>query len=289
MTPTGETSATTSPGAAAGAEYRSVLVPLDGSELAERALGPAVWAAERFGAGVHLLAAGVSRDEQWWYGRYFDGVAARLPEATVHQSDDRDVAGAILATAADLAPCLVCMGSHGRSRSAAIVGSTFDDVAARTHAPLLAVGPHAETPAGAPPAVLVCLDGDAAAEHSLPVAAGWARRLGTRVLLVTATDPVFLPADAEEGPYGPEHDPDVYMAKVAGRPELAGLDVAWEIIWGPDAPHVGITARLAAGAAGVAVATSHARRGVARATLGSEVANIVRHSPAPVLVLPLPR
>ena len=37
--------------------YRAVVVPLDGSELAERALTPGAWLAERFGAELHLLSA----------------------------------------------------------------------------------------------------------------------------------------------------------------------------------------------------------------------------------------
>ena len=47
--------------------YGAVLVPLDGSELAEHALNPAQRLADRFGAELHIVAADVQRDEAWWY------------------------------------------------------------------------------------------------------------------------------------------------------------------------------------------------------------------------------
>lgn len=272
--------------------YGAVLVPVDGSDLAERALAPAAWLAHRFGAALHRVAAGVTRDQRWWYQNYADELAARYPGSTTHLSDDHDIAGVILATARDLDPCLVCMGTHGRSRQAALIGSTFAAVAARGEAPLLTVGPRAAPHTEPGEArIVVCLDGNAVAEQALPLAASWARTLGMRVSLLTAADPVLVGHSDVTGErrYGPPGDPQAYLDEVGGRAVLAGLDVDTEVLWGPSHPHLGLGEALDRRPAALVVATSHARRGLARAALGSEAARIVRHSPAPVLVQPARR
>lgn len=274
------------------AGYGAVLVPVDGSDLAERALAPAAWLADRFGASLHVVAARVARDERWWYENYANEIAARLPGSTPHVSDERDVAAAVLATAAELDPCLVCMATHGRSRSAAVMGSTFADVAARGEASLVAVGPGAVAHTNEAAArLLVCLDGGPVAEQALPLAAAWARALGLRISLVTATDPILVSRHEAhaDGHYPPDGDPRVYLEAMAARPELRGLEVDREVMWGLAYPHIGIGEHLERHPAALVVATSHARRGVARAALGSEAAKIVHRSPAPVLVQPATR
>ncbi|HEX6420289.1 MAG TPA: universal stress protein [Acidimicrobiales bacterium] len=291
MTSSGETNAA-SPVAATTAQYRAVLVPLDGSEEAERALAPAAWLAERFGAGLHQVAARIARDERWWYENYADEVRAKLPGSEVHLTDGRGVADAILGTAAGLDPCLVCMATHGRSRSAALLGSTFADVAAKGRAPLVAVGPRASAHTNQAAArLLVCLDGGPLAEQAVPLAASWARALDLRVSLVTVTDPILVSrAEAHaDDLYPPDGDPQAYLDAVAARDDLAGLAVDREIMWGLAYPHIGIGEHLERHPAALVVATSHARTGVARAALGSEVAKIVHRSPAPVLVQPAAR
>jgi nucleotide-binding universal stress UspA family protein len=295
MTRTGVPTGATSSAAPAEADYTSVLVPLDGSEPAERALAPARSLAARFGAELHIVAARVNRDESWWYQRYVDGVCERVPDVTSHLSDDPDVAAAIVSAARATDPCLVCMATHGRSRTAAIVGSTFSAVAARTAAPLVAVGRRV-APAGDEPEpedrIVVCLDGDPTAEQALPLAAAWARRLGLRVSLVTATDPVLLRSQlARERSraarrYGPDGDPQAYLGAIARRTVFDGLAVDAQVLWGLAHPHISIGEHLDRHPATLVAATSHARARLARAALGSEAARIIHRSPVPVLVLP---
>jgi nucleotide-binding universal stress UspA family protein len=269
-----------------------VLVPVDGSDLAERGLPPGAWVAGRLGAELHHVTARVSRDERWWYEGYTARLAARYPGTTAHLSDAHDVAGAILATARDLDPCLVCLGTHGRSRQAAVTGSTFAAVAARGVAPLLAAGPRAVPHTDEEAArIVVCLDGHSMAEQALPLAAAWARRLGMRLSLVTASDPVLVADEdlAGEVRYGPTGDPGTYLDELKSRPVLAGLEVDAVVLWALSYPHVAIGEALDRHPAALVVTTSHARRGLARAALGSEAARIVHRSPAPVLVQPASR
>jgi len=298
MTRTGVPTGSASSAAPAEADYTSVLVPLDGSELAERALAPAGSLATRFGAELHIVTARVGRDESWWYQRYVDEVCERVPGVTSHLSDVPDVAAAIVSAARATDPCLVCMATHGRSRTAAIVGSTFSAVAARTAGPLVAVGPSV-VPAGDEPEpddrIVVCLDGEPTAEQVLPLVAACARRLGLSVSLVTAADPILLRSqlarerNRSARRYGPDGDPQAYLGDIARRPIFRGLAVDAQVLWGLAHPHISIGEHLDRHPATLVAATSHARARLARATLGSEAARIIHRSPVPVLVLPARR
>lgn len=159
----------TEPDPVAASDYASVLVPLDGSEAAARALGTARLLVERFGAELHVVAAGLARDERWWYEDYLGRLEAG-PATVAHLSDRQDIAAAMLATARSLDACLVCLATHGRSRLAAMVGSTFADLAGRAGRPVVAVGPHVSPTAVTLDRVAVCLDGEEAAERAVPVA-----------------------------------------------------------------------------------------------------------------------
>jgi nucleotide-binding universal stress UspA family protein len=273
--------------------YASVLVPLDGSEHAERAIGAGWMLTRCFSAGLHVVSAGVDRTERWWYEGYLDRLDPGPGLAARHLHYDPDVPRGILATAQHLAPCLLCLATHGRSRLAAVTGSTFATVAARAKEPLVAVGPH--VPAGRRSDIdrlAVCLDGRAPAESALPVAAGWARTLGACVSLLTVADPALSDShmawDVAAGTnrYLPDGDPQAYLDGLAGQPELAGLEVDTQVLWSTSAPHGAIGDHLDDDAATLAVATTHGRTGLARTALGSEVARIVHRSPGPVLVVP---
>ena len=277
-----------------GTTYAAVLVPLDGSEDAQRAIAAGWMLGRSFGAALHVVTAGVGRAERSWYQGYLDRLDPGPGLAARHLDDDPDVAGGIVATARHLAPCLLCLATHGRSRLAAVTGSTFAAVAARATDPLVAVGPHVAAGRRSDiDRLAVCLDGRAPAESALPVAAGWARTLGACVSLLTVADPAlshshmawdFAAGTAKR--YLPGGDPQAYLAGLAGRPELAGLEVDTQVLWSTSSgPHDAIADHLD-DAATLAVATTHGRTGLARTALGSEVARIVHRSPVPVLVVP---
>jgi nucleotide-binding universal stress UspA family protein len=141
-----------------------VVVPLDGTDGAERALAPAVEMARAFGIPVLLLrvvteqrtgmddrAAGVPTP---WTARatdYLDCVARRLwgiglPAAT-RVVVDRPAAEAIIAEGNS---DLVVMSTHARSPiSRAFLGSVSDKVVRGSHGAVLLVPPHADVDPGA--------------------------------------------------------------------------------------------------------------------------------------------
>jgi nucleotide-binding universal stress UspA family protein len=255
----------------------SVLVPLDGSEEAERALAPARRLAAAFGGAVHVVS-NTRPDDRWWYARYVDQLRERVADTTTHLADELDPAEGVVATARSLDPCIVCVATHGRSRGAGIVGSTFVAIARAGAAPLVAVGPRVGAAAGAdaPGHLLVCLDGSPSSEQALPLAAAWARRLGWPITTVTAADPVLVELDVE-----------AYLEEVARRPELAGMTVGARVLWGMEYPYEMITRCAEREPNALLVATTHARTGLARVAFGSEVARMIHHSPVPVLVQPV--
>jgi nucleotide-binding universal stress UspA family protein len=122
------------------APYRHVLVPLDGSPLAEAVLEPAVRVARASGAAVtlatvrHPAGDGARRD-------YLDHVARWLSAdgltVDVHEVEGTHVARAILQVATDVSADLIAMTTHGRRTLARLVqGSVAADV---LHAVLMAV------------------------------------------------------------------------------------------------------------------------------------------------------
>jgi nucleotide-binding universal stress UspA family protein len=59
-------------------DHRAVLVPLDGSAQAERALGPPDWLADQLGAALHTVVVGYVDDTRWYSG-YVRSLRDRWP------------------------------------------------------------------------------------------------------------------------------------------------------------------------------------------------------------------
>lgn len=171
---------------------RQILVPLDGSALAESVLPAAAALAEGFGARVTLLHIVEERPPDTIHGQphltdadqaqaYLEEVARRPVfrgremevEVHVHRPKEGDVAESVVDHAQELGADLVVLSTHGRS---GLRGFLFGSIAIRAlqrgSSPVLLVNP---TAAGeAPPFVchriLVPLDGTAAHEPALPIA-----------------------------------------------------------------------------------------------------------------------
>lgn len=134
--------------------------------------------------------------------------------------------------------------------------------------------------------LLVPLDGSTLAEAVLPVAAQLVRTLeGTLVLFqvydVPSTD---LPLQVIEAAAEQAH---TYLARVARRPDLAGIPVETQTLGGAAAR--GILDAAQEYRADLLVMSTHGRSGLPRLALGSVAEYVIRHAPLPVLVLRRPR
>ncbi len=246
--------------------FSRLLVPLDGSPDAERALAPALDLASRTGLPLTVLRQTYPGDEE--------AAATYLAELTDRYAGRTDIEtmvvereSAVLAITEGIEPgTLVCMGTHGRGRSEAMLGSVAESVLHALGQPLLLVG--RQVPASATfesGHVVACLDGSHAAEGALAPAEAWSDLLGLPLWLVTVGD--------TDGPAPGE------VAARLGHPghatRIEGDDPAKALA------DLGETLPVA-----LLVMTTHGRTGWRRLTLGSVLAATVRIVQAPVLVVP---
>ncbi len=134
--------------------------------------------------------------------------------------------------------------------------------------------------------ILVPLDGSALAERALPVAARLARASGGKLLLLRVYQVMpseFTPELVVGNDTGDLREARAYLARVSGRADLAGIPIEPVALGGAVAR--AILNMAAAYEADTIVMTSHGRSGFTRRALGSVAEYVVRHTPAPTLVL----
>ena len=291
---------TTFPKRAADPVYRTVLVPLDGSPLADGALPTARALAGRFGATVHTVTVTPSDDELMQ--RQADAARAlgiEPGDPRVHVELDSDVAGAVERCASQLDACLVCLATHGRGRvSGVVLGSTGREIVERLAAPTVVTGPevvvldpddeNASRPLGADH-VIACVDGTPRSELGLPIAAAWAQALGMKLTILTVAEPCPPPVrigDPWRRRHGPNEDADEYVRRLGERWAQEAPDLETVVVYDPISPGDGMKDYLGSHPAGLVVVTSLLRDPVDRLLHGSGAAGIVQTATAPVLVVP---
>lgn len=271
-------------------DHAHLLVPTDGSRLAERAEPVALGLARRLGARTVVIAVAPAERDLGRTAADLAAVAGRLDVA----EDARRIlveprpAHGIVQVARELDRALVCMASHGHGRSAAALGSVAGGVLAELGEPVLLVGPLAAPgPADAP--VVVTVDGSVDAEAPIDLAAEWAATLGVALRIVTVAEPVPAPVGGgvAHRVHGPDGDVGAYLDGLvarAGRP--GGAPVEAVVIDDPIGAGSGLRTWLPDHPAQLIVAGTHARSGLRRALAGSAAAHIVHVSPVPVLLVP---
>lgn len=195
---------------------RSLLVPLDGSQMGEWSLPLATRVARSTGAEIHLAHVHVPYEpdqllsnssfqwegvDMWEYDRrhlseedtYLHRWEERLQGegATVDArvlDDQTPVTEGLVAYAGEVGADLIVMTSHGRSGlRRALWGSVADEMIRKTAVPVLVIHPDREDPLSAVPQtvdhILVPLDGSSLAESVLGPAKELAEATGARLTL----------------------------------------------------------------------------------------------------------
>ncbi|MCU1378837.1 MAG: hypothetical protein JWN29_1820 [Acidimicrobiales bacterium] len=269
----------------------AVVVPLDGSSFSLLALPIADWLAGALDAEIHLLSTVDTVEEIPERERALADV--ELPGRRVRRAVvvDRDPAGEIHETLRRLGSAVACMASHGRGRSAALLGSVAVDVVARGHDPIVVVGPEVDQ-AWPGEGVVAAVDPTSASVVTvLPAALGWGRLLREPVRAVTVAEPVPEPVGA--GPvrrrFGPSGDVEDRLRQVV-EPYASSSPVEVEpvTVWDPIRPADGVVTYLRFNPASLVVVGAHARAGIHHLLDNSEPAVVVRRSVSPVLLVPLP-
>jgi nucleotide-binding universal stress UspA family protein len=266
-----------------------VVVATDGSFFSRRGVLAGEVLAERFGAEVELLSTVASEDETAVREEALAELESWVPSAKCKVVVDRDPAGEIHEELRRLGNALACMASHGRGRSAALIGSVATDVIVRGHDPVVLAGPLVErTPGGR--GVVACVNDDPASATVIPVALRYAELLNEPPIVLTVAEPAPPPVRADRPirrAFGPDGDVEVFLADVVRPFRAQGADMETAAVYDPISPAAGVETYLRDHQAFLLVVASHARGGLARIALGSTAAAIVRHSPSPVLVIPL--
>jgi nucleotide-binding universal stress UspA family protein len=294
--------------------YSKILLPLDGSNLAEQVVPYASALARGLGIGVTLLQAidpdGISVLVDPAHGRYFDAVAAGMRAKALEylKTVAAKLDGASIACEADVGKAadvviergrrdpgmLIAMATRGRSGIQRwAMGSVADKVLHSAANHVLLFRPEDKTGAEPKPlrCVIVPLDGSPLAEKILPHVAELAKKMRLDVILLQA---YMLPLSAcpAEGyvtdfrrlseSFRKEAE-DYLQAKAATLRSLGIEEVATVAAEGPAAEKIIEHAR---GTPDNLIAMcTHGRTGVSRWLLGSVTERVVRHSGDPVLVV----
>jgi nucleotide-binding universal stress UspA family protein len=263
--------------------YESIIVPLDGSTAAERALPIAIALAERCRAVVRLLRI-VGENESIAPAIDYLDDAARSLGSHIHALPPvvmDDAAEGICETVAYASHPLVCMSSHGRGGlGRAALGSVAESVIRQSDQPVLLVGPHVRVEGNLPwETLLGTFDGSSRSEAVLPLAADWAEALGMRLILVNAIEP-----ETEKQMDGFDVLDTNYAKGLLPRVQRPGVESGWDVLHERDAGKA-IVRYAADVSASVIAMTTHGRSGLARLAAGSTTMMVVHEAPCPVLVL----
>lgn len=298
--------------------FRHLLVPLDGSRLAESALPAAGALASRLPARMTLLHVLESAPPQSVHGDRHLGRAAEA-DAYLHGAADwlqvrgvqaetvvlpqaGDVAATIAACGRATGADLIVIATHGRSGVRGLLyGRVAQQVLQRGDVPVLLI-PSSEHGPDQPfvcHTILVPLDGSATAERALPAASTVAGACGAVVLLmwvVPTVDTVsgeraaaarLMPSAAAALLDEEAAEAMRYLGQAAeglGRRDLLVMPVVER----GDPVRVLLDAAARRGADVIVMAT-HGRSGVGAAWAGSVASRIVGAVGRPVLLVPVSR
>jgi nucleotide-binding universal stress UspA family protein len=265
-------------------QIETVVVPLDGSELAARALGPARALADALGARIVLVTThwedGMGAAQQYLADQVDDLSRSRVETIVVH---DRAAPDAIRLETQDPGAVL-CMSTHGRGGLArTVLGSVAEEVIRAADHPVLLVGPNVDASMTIERGILVVgVDGSEASEQSLPTVQRFARLLDLEPWVVQV-----LPAGKRivETPRTAE---SAYVRELARRLVDGHRPACWRVLHALD-PADALAADARRLRATLLAVATHGRTGLGRVVLGSVAVSVVRQSHCPVLVTPARR
>jgi nucleotide-binding universal stress UspA family protein len=291
--------------------YRKLLVPLDGSVLAEHALPIALEIARRADAAIHLIhihvpvaSADPSLDTHVRANEeaYLRGVMQRFRGPASVCLTEEVLDGFVSATLAERAAAagadLVVMTTHGRGPLTRFwLGSVADKLLRITSMPVLLLRPQdgAPGPVSKPflRHILVPLDGSELAEQALEPAIALGALTQADYTLLRVVEPILLPDRHLAGNALRCNDSALvdqlyrgaqgYVERLADRLRARSLHVETRVSINRPAVH-GILEEARTQAPQLIALATHGRSGLARLFLGSVADKVVRGSLVPVLV-----
>lgn len=293
--------------------YRTILVPVDGSKLAERALSLAIPLAEphqatlllvhahapmmplTFGGGAPVgdaaLDAQLERDGRAYVERLVRRTAKLTPVPVEGVFRVGKVVPTLSAVAAERGADLIVMSTHGRGGFQRLwLGSVADALVRHATVPVLLVRgarPTAKRLAGAPPFVrlLVPVDGSPRAERAIDAARALVGAAPSRAVLVHVLHPMSAVAGANL-----KRDPAAevaaeYLEPLARRVATASLEVRIDVRIDANVARALLEA-VEQHDIDLIVMSGQGLSGVQRLLVGSVADKLIRTATVPVLVVP---
>jgi nucleotide-binding universal stress UspA family protein len=296
------------------ARIRSILVPLDGSSVAEQALPVAIAIAEQARCKIKLVLVhqplfGVEPGPAFTKMElamekanrdYLRSVVARYRERLGRTLTSAVLEGPVAATLArygrELSADLMVMTTHGRGGiRRAWLGSVADQVIRTSEVPILVVRAdgHNQTPSVNLGEILVPLDGSPLAEAVLEPVVALARLWDAEISLIQVVSPVILTSDPLL-PFPNGYSDEImrmrreaaqdYIRDVAERLREAGVKASGVAVMGGAVAETLLDLARPERVGLIATATQ-GRGGVRRLVLGSVADKLVRGAEVPVLVV----
>jgi nucleotide-binding universal stress UspA family protein len=258
---------------------QTVIVPLDGSDFALRALPVGTIVARAFDAELLLVSTPMTLEE------HDPGeLPVWLPEAAATTKYERvrsellpehDELTALDRCAARVPEPALCMATRGRGAlGTAVLGSVAQRAVHELGLPTALVGPNCDTEWDVSGPVVVCHDGSVASDAILPIARDWARALGVQVMIVNVSRPrdaatAAAPSAAVERAaefFGDDLVDEEGVQMLSNRHSAAGI---LGLVDDVDASLVALS--------------THGRTAMERLTLGRVSGAVIHASPCPVL------
>lgn len=297
--------------------FKNLLVPLDGSSLAETCLPAAAFLAQKFGASVTLLHVIEHNAPEEIHGQrhladpneadaYLNAMIQQaFPAEThvhrhVHGNETGDVAGAITAHAEEFSSDMIVMCTHG---SGGLKGFLFGRIAQRVIAggktPVLLIDPAKgwKAPEKGCGCLLIPIDGKADHEQGLPVAAELARRCEASLHLLRVV-PTLTTLKAEHAVTGrlmpcstsamldlAKETAMGYLREKVDEFKEAGIDVTMKVLRGQPAKTITKASKKAK--ADLIVLGTHGKTGTDAFWSGSATPRVCADCDVPILLVPV--
>jgi nucleotide-binding universal stress UspA family protein len=297
--------------------FNHIIIPLDGSALAETVLPTAVYLAAALNSKVTLLhiiekdASPVIHGDRHLTSplearSYLEDVARHhFPQAThvgfhVHEAETRNVAAGILAHQAELEPDLIIICTHGRGGLRQIMfGSIAQQVVEAGRTPVLIIRPQAVTPLpdGRIQTLLVAADNDPQHSQGLLTTLEFGQSIKARVHVIGvvptmstlsgkhATTGKFLPATTYHVLEMAEKELEIFLRQKIQHFRKIGADVSLKIDRGDPASAIVQTAEAVK--ADIIILGTHGKAGTKAFWSGSMAAKVIKQTLRPLLLVPV--
>jgi nucleotide-binding universal stress UspA family protein len=292
---------------------KHILVPLDGSHMAEMALPTAVLLSQKLDAAVTLIHVIEHNAPQSVHGdrhltnqdeakAYLEKTAqtyfpsGNRVDTHVHTEEVQNVAGSIVGHIGEFDPDLIVMCAHGHSGVRDfMVGNIAQQVIAHSKTPLLLLRPDELGTLPVINRILVALDGISEHETGLPLVARLAAAFSASLLLVQVVPTLgtlsgnqaasgrLLPGTTTIMLEMAESEAEAHLAQHAAEWQAAGLQVQTEVRRGDPAPQVVAAAKNS----DLIVIGTHGKAGMQAFWSGSVGPKIITQTHLPILLIPV--